>query len=359
MLDPLLQDREVISRIVRLFLNGRTVPDVNEELRRSHPGLEHGEFTTEHLHAVLVRAAELRMLIAPLDFELELAQQIRRKYVNVASRDIHVVNSAGFVDGRGKDDLGKLGDALSAVAADLVLGLLTDKMRTRPGEVTGLGLGPGRATLDFCKHLSDGLSRAEQPPKVNLFAITAGCLPRHPEYAPISFFNLFPANAVQERIGLFAENLIPAGEFGLMKGRPGVSVAFEEKHKVQIVVTAMGAMDDEHDILRQFFEEAGAPLDDLGAIGNVQYRPFSATGSIHEKSDQFRAVTLFELRELAELSRRPDHHVVLIARRCGRCGHNRAEAIRALLERKEEDIVFSSLILDSITAKAILSSPRS
>jgi predicted Zn-ribbon and HTH transcriptional regulator len=348
-LNGILRQRAIAFRAASLFLDGQTANEVYKELLCFYPQLDTVGFVPEQVYALLARAAELGMLkILPAP-NLELAQRIQEQYPNVATRDIRVVDTNGLVGKRG----GSGGEALSAVAADLVFELLKT-MPLADDQVAGLGLGPGRATLDFSTHLSALLSADRNPPKVKLFAITAGCLPRHPELAPISFFNLFPEHLIDERIGLFAENLIPASEFGLMKTRPGVNVAFQEKHKIRIVVTAMGAMDDKDDILRMFFEEANADFEELGAIGNVQYRPFSRNGIVHERNEQLRAVTLFELRELAELSRRPDHHVVLIARRCGKCGHNRANAVRALLEVKELG-VFSTLIMDRITAEAVLS----
>src|ERR1022692_3885468 len=52
---------------------------------------------------------------------------------------------------------------------------------------TGRELGPGRATLEFCRYLNDRLKFVPQGLKLRLVAITAGCPATLLENAPISF----------------------------------------------------------------------------------------------------------------------------------------------------------------------------
>jgi hypothetical protein len=173
-----------------------------------------------------------------------------------------------------------------------------------------------------------------------------------PEYAPISFFNLFPERAVESRVGLFAETLMTAGEFEDTKLRPGLREAFDAKDQINIVVTAMGDTLDPHDLLGQFMGTQ-YELEKRGAIGNVQYRPFSETGFIREERDERRAFTLFELDELVSISRQRDRHVILIARQCGQCGMTRARVLKPLLQN-DKMRVFSKLIMDVPTALELL-----
>jgi hypothetical protein len=49
---------------------------------------------------------------------------------------------------------------------------------------------------------------------------------------------------------LFAETLVPRRDLELIHKRPGVAEAFEQKDQISIVVTAMGDIEDEHDLLR-------------------------------------------------------------------------------------------------------------
>ena len=94
------------------------------------------------------------------------------------------------------------------------------------GGTVGLGLGPGRATLDFSRCLSELLRSEINVPKIKLFAICAGSPANHPEYSSTSFFNLFPAKGSRRRVGLFAETVVPSDEFEKIKRRPGVAEAF-------------------------------------------------------------------------------------------------------------------------------------
>ena len=108
-----------------------------------------------------------------------------------------------------------------------------------------IGLGPGRATLEFSKHLSLLLESAANLPDLSLVSITAGCPARFPEYAPVSFFNLFPRRVVASQIGLFAETIVPARELPVIAKRPGAREAFEVKRDIDIVVTSMVDFEDE------------------------------------------------------------------------------------------------------------------
>ena len=224
------------------------------------------------------------------------------------------------------------------------------------GKPVGLGLGPGRATLDFSRHLSKLLRSEINVPLIKLFAICAGCPAKHPEYSSTSFFNLFPANMVAERIGLFAETVVPSDEFEKIKQRPGVAEAFESRDEVSIVVTSMGDFHDNHDLLAMFLARTGADLRVLherGWIGSVQYRPYSAADPIQENCKEMRAVTLFELEDFVRMADSKDKHVVLIARQCGVCGKTRAAALRPLLKSPHLR-VWSDLVMDEATARDLL-----
>jgi hypothetical protein len=85
-------------------------------------------------------------------------------------------------------------------------------------------------------------------------------------------------------------------------------------------------------------------------LGNVQYRPFTADGPVHEAPGELRAVTLEDLIERAK--RRP-REVIPMARQCGLCGRPRARALRALLDNPSLR-VFSRLVLDRATAEELL-----
>ena len=134
----------------------------------------------------------------------------------------------------------------------------------------------------------------------------------------------------------------------------------KRKGKIQIILTSMGDIGDRDDLMRQYLLQAKANVNQLrrqGWRGNVQYRPYTEDGPVREKGSQPRAATLFEIPELVEFAARPDHHVVLIARRCGLCGATHERALEPLLT-KPRLRVFSELVTDSATARALLKAPR-
>ena len=219
----------------------------------------------------------------------------------------------------------------------------------------GLGLGPGRATLEFCRFLSARLKLLDEDLRLRLVAITAGCPVRMLEYAPISFLNLFPEHLVESKLGLFAETLVPAGQFKALCSHTGFKQAFAAKKDIDLVVTGMGDFSDPHDLLSLFLKDSGLDLKLLrrGRVGNMQYRPFTAEGPAREEPQDLRAVTVFELKDLVDLAVKPDKEVILMARQCGVCARAHAAALNALLSNPSLK-VFSRLVLDAATARELL-----
>ncbi len=81
-------------------------------------------------------------------------------------------------------------------------------LRAKP---VGIGLGPGRATLQFCRFLSLHLKFLAQGVKLRLVAITASGPEAMLDYAPASFLNLLPEQNVERQPGRFAETLARTG----------------------------------------------------------------------------------------------------------------------------------------------------
>ena len=106
--------------------------------------------------------------------------------------------------------------------------------------------------------------------------------------------------------------------------------AFAAKKDIDVVVTAMGDFEDRHDLLSVFLKDSGQDVKALrrrGWLGNVQYRPFTSEGPVHEAPDQLRAVTVFELEDLVERAKDRSKEVILMARQCAICGRSRAQAL--------------------------------
>ncbi|MGO8691951.1 MAG: hypothetical protein ACLQLG_20210 [Thermoguttaceae bacterium] len=336
-------NEEIIFRVATLFFEGRSVREiaeqVNTELRPDKP------LNRESVYPLLAEARRLRFvrLVAPL--EGRLASEVARKFA-CNPQHITVVRTQGK----------HLNRYVADIAAEIALDLIRATGAALGGTV-GLGLGPGRATLDFSRCLSELLRSEINVPKIKLFAICAGSPANHPEYSSTSFFNLFPAERVEERVGLFAETVVPGDDFEKIKRRPGVAEAFQSRGEVSIVITSMGDFYDKDDLLSTFLAGTGTNLQtlrDRGWIGSVQYRPYSASEPIKENPKEMRAVTLFELEDFVRMADSKNKHVVLIARQCGACGRNRAAALRPLLTTPRLR-VWSDLVMDEATARDLLS----
>jgi DNA-binding transcriptional regulator LsrR (DeoR family) len=349
-------DDAVVFRIAQLFLGERSAgispsaiaEQVTREFHRQ-PAL-----TREAIYPLIGEAVRRGFLKLVPPVNQQLADRVSERFPSLGTSILRVVETAGPHDNA----------KVAAIAAEVAMGHLAEIVKAKKSPLVGVGLGPGRATLDFCRTFSSLLAGYPEPVKLNLVAISAGCPAKEPEYASTSFFNLFPAHVVASKVGLFAETLVPVEMFEQIKGRAGVSEAFAARESIDLVVTSMGDVRDEHDLLCTFLQQSSkrdfARLLRRKCIGNVQYRPYTATGPMKEDPGELRAVTLYELEDLVRIAGQKNKHVVLIARQCGMCKRTRAEALRPLLTNPNLK-VFSTLVMDAATAKELLEqeSPKS
>jgi len=317
---------------------------IAHQLKKEFP--QHPELTRESLNPLAEEAFKRGFMKLTPPVNKGLRQRLVAKFPGLARIKVNVVETTGPGDNA----------KVAAVAAEKALKALVRIAKTKGGQPVGLGLGPGRATLEFCRFLNDRLNLLDEVLKLRLVAITAGCPVRLLEYAPISFLNLFPEHLVESKLGLFAETLVRAGQFKTLCSHTGIKQAFAAKKDIDLVVTGMGDFSDPHDLLSLFLKDSGQDLKALrrrGWLGNVQYRPFTAEGPAHEAPQDLRAVTVFELKDLVDLALNPDKEVILMARQCGVCARAHAGALSALL-RNPGLKVFSRLVLDRATASELL-----
>jgi hypothetical protein len=341
-------DDAVVFRVAQLFLGERGAGLSPSDIAAKVSG-EFGRkpaLTREAIYPLIgeaVRRGFLR-LVPPAD--QQLAEQVAAKYPSLQPGTLWVVQTAGPHDNA----------KVAVVAAELALEHMAEVLKIKRASHVGVGLGAGRATLDFCRAFSGLLAGYPEPVKLKLVAISAGCPANEPEFASISFFNLFPPHVVDSKVGLFAETLVPLKAFEEIKERAGAREAFEARESIDLVVTSMGDVRDEHDLLCTLLRQSGQDVGRLlrsGCIGNVQYRPYTAKGPLAEKPGDLRAVTLYELDDLVRIASQKNKHVILIARQCGMCQRSRAEALRPLLTNPNLK-VFSTLVMDAATARDLL-----
>jgi hypothetical protein len=346
---------DLVYRLVELLLDADAsskaptkmealASELNEQFK------PHKDLTRQSLVPLAAEALRRRMIRLVPPVSKDLRDQLKAKYPGLARPKVNVVLTSGPEDG----------SRVAAFAADRALDALLrcSQQKQKQGKPVGLGLGPGRATLEFCRFLSAALEHLPHDLQLRLVAITAGCPAQLVENAPISFLNLFPERHVETRLGLFAETLVPARDFPDLPRHIGVKEAFGAKDDIDVIVTAMGDFDDPHDLLRVFLKESGQDIERYrrrGWLGNVQYRPFTAEGPAQEEPDDLRAVTVFELQDLAKRALDRDKEVILMSRQCARCRRRRprVRALRALIE-SDQLCVFTRLILDRATAVELL-----
>ncbi len=293
-------------------------------------------------HAEKLGLIQLRPPIEP-----ELARKLRAKFSIADRYEITVVHDV-------TGDRQASGDRIALNAAETVLKLLKET-GNQHGRPMGLGLGPGRATIEFSQHFSRLLRQETGIPKLRLFAITAGAV--SPELHPISFFNLFPKDRVEQTVALYGEIVLSVKEYrNKMMSVTGLKEAYARRDEVDVIVTAMGSRNDKHDQFWKFMTDSGGmnQLDKKDWVGNVQYRPYSNTGPVPEESTDARAVTLFDLDYFRDMVGQKNKYVVLMVRRCAFCDNLRAEAVRPLLQQPDLRI-WSHLIIDAAIAEAVLS----
>ena len=153
-------DPKVVFRVAQLFFEGVSVREiakiVNEEFRLARP------LNRERVYPLLADAREMNLvrLVAPL--EKSLADAVAQKF-GCSAQQITVVPTQGK----------HLNVNVANKAADITLELIR-AVGEATGKPVGLGLGPGRATLDFSRHLGELLEAEIKVPKIKLFAISAG-----------------------------------------------------------------------------------------------------------------------------------------------------------------------------------------
>jgi len=346
--DKTLEDA-LLYDVARLFIEqGMPAREIAARITTDYPEVK---FTRESVYLTLQKARArglIRISVPAAEIERDIRDQFGLK-----DEEVTVVACANS----------ESSDAGAAVAAaEIVYKIIRAQCATQSSPV-GLGLGPGRATFNFSQVLGE-LLRHDSDVELNLYGISAGCLPIAPEYAPASLFNLFPPRTpTTKRIGMFAQPFVKNSEFKELKCETGVSELFEakEKDEISIVVTSMGNYKDPHTFYRLFMEKKypkGSKdrppwLDEC--VGDVQYRPFSANGPIHEREKDERLVTLFELEELVQFAKTKGKSVVLIARQCSLCKDQttRAEALLPVL-RNPKLRLFTHLVLDLPTAREVI-----
>lgn len=298
--------------------------------------------TREQVYPAFGLAMERGIVRIAPPYNQSLAQRIADKHGHVVS-DIRVVTSRNSLE------------HVASRAADVVLELI--RIVGQKKERVHLGLGAGRTTMFFAYYLAQVLRTEHELPKLALHAMTSGFDVRETEKNPVAFFGRFQQTGLDlTYYGMPAPPVVKWDQYAEMKRSPAVRESFELRDEIDIVVTSLASVRDEHGDLNRFLEVGGGgrrqSIAKYKIVGDVQYNPFSAEGPVHFRTG-VRAVTLFELDELRQLAEREGKHVVLISGPCWKCESTRTEALRPLVANRRLK-VWTHLVTDLRTAEELV-----
>jgi DNA-binding transcriptional regulator LsrR (DeoR family) len=260
---------------------------------------------------------------------------------------------------------------VAAVAAETAMEVVREHYeRKNPRDVNGLprtakpepvhiGFGAGSTMTMVARYLADRVRAEVDPPQLHIHSLTAGFRVEDPQTSPNSFCNFYREVPGMSYTGLF----VPPYAVDLAwqqtrKEGPGIQESFKQRSEIDIVITSLASVNDDHGELNRFMKmyaeltnETGAKLEEAARVGDVMYRPYNDTRPIRFDKEM-RAATLFELDELVEFAHRDDTAVILVAGPCGSptCRRHRGAALFPLLEAPALD-VWTHLVTDDITGR--------
>ncbi len=314
------------------------------------------DLTRERIYPLFWEATRREFLFLRPPRQRDLARRIAEKFgVHRYCQDEQAVQ---VVNARGREAFRHV----TSAGADLVYRLIHQVGRRKPR--VHIGLGGGYSAMVFAKRLAARVYSDLACPPLVLHALSAGgFLIDKPHKAPIAYFSYFDdALPEVESVALFSETVVSKDEYERVRNNPGVRRSLQRAEEIDIVVTSLASANDRHGMLGQYLEvmisEGG--LDRLaveemraaGWIGDVQFLPYSQEGPIIDRCP-VRAVTLFDLADLADFAQAGDKHVVLLAGPCGECGRLKTDALEPLLANPGLR-VWTHLVTDVDTAAAVL-----
>ena len=347
---PRLEDVHLIQ-VCDSFLRGtRKVDTIAEELneRFGREGTAY-RVTREQIYPLLREARDRGFFELRAPLEHRLHQRVADVFgFNVAHVDVVPA----------RDEVAN--DLVASRAAGTCLRIIKALALTKRNGAVHVGLGAGATTLSIARHLAAKLRAEDSRPRVVLHALTSGFHVDNPQTSPVAFFGLF--QELQEQIGyvgLFAPSVVKTSDYAKARTQPGVKEGFDRKKEIDVVITSLASRHDPDGELNQFLRDDTRGLRLLqknGWLGDVQYRPYSASGPIQQATPT-RAVTLFEVGELVKLARQKDKHVILAAGPCRRCGRTREDALLPLMTNPQLKL-WTHLVLDLGTAERLVARAR-
>ena len=344
---------DVVFSVCYCWSQGMSVTNVADWVQR-----EKGvALNREQIYPLLVEGRRRGYLrVCPPEAE-DLATRMRdlfgHGWAGGRSRRIKIVSTGA------PRDPGPVASAAADTAFDVILEMW-ERKRSRPDEPVRVGLGAGYTTMAVAWHLAILLrSLGDKGPRIVFHALNSGYRVNDPMTAPVFYFSFFHEFGKEwpQFMALFAPPFVETRAYEQTIGWPNIKKAFADKAKIDVVITSLGSAADDHGQLTKLikdYEQLGpdthATLQQEGWVGDVQYRPYSATGPITADTE-IRTVTLFELEEFVELSADAEKAVILVTGPCRDCNASREDALLPLLQEPSL-LVWSHLVTSVEIAQA-------
>jgi DNA-binding transcriptional regulator LsrR (DeoR family) len=348
---------DVIFSVCEKFMDGVGASGISNWLQAKN--LCPFEPTRELIYPIVAEGRRRGFLQLKAPSAMRAAREVALQH-SISERALRVVN----VRGSGAFE------HTAYAAADLAIEAMRE-MASGLKRSIHVGLGAGTTTMLVAQRLAERLRTERVVEKLTLHALSSGFSVESPQTAPVSFFSLFHAARCKvDYVGLFASPFVETGDYERLVATAGVRESMRLAGQIDLVITGFASAADSHGALRLFLDQAERPgrtaglpdadrdrrdLKAAGWVGDVQYRPYSQAGPIRLERG-IRAVTLFELDDLAALAARSGKRVILVAGPCGGCGKTRAPALAPLLTNPSLK-VWSDIVLDIATAERLVPPP--
>ena len=335
-------DEAVVVRACDMFVHGtknsEILDAVNRELGRMN---EDRRISREDVYRLLAMGRERGYFTFTPPERYALQTRVANAFDVVQNR-VHVANSRSI-------------DLTASTAAKLIVELILELGNKH--EKVHVELGGGYTARLVAFHLATQLKAVVDLPNLVLHALSTGFDPHGHHTAPLSFFGFFEGIApTVDYVGLFAPPVVETDQYKQTIRRASVRESFEAREQLHLVITSLGSASHGHGDFFNFMQlgkKRGLKvLEKAGWIGDVGYRPYSATGPITEDTE-ICAVSLLELDELMAMANSGDKYVVIVAGPCAVCTETRSNAVRPLFVEPKLRL-WSHFVMDMQTANELL-----
>lgn len=283
----------LLLRACEMLAKGESASRIAE-----HVSTELGaDFTREQVYPLLRKAWEKKLLFFAPSINQSLATKLASHYGLQVAADsqsasdgptgdaplievLNVKSPATVDDLKGPSVVEHLAVRAAELAHDLIW-----KIWKRTEKPVHVGWGAGRTTWLVAQRLSSLLKAEPHRPQMVLHALTGGWDPHNPRDFPAAHFASFvdDDSPFAEFVNLSAPPLVDHDQSKAFEKLDQVEESRRRASELEIVITSLGNREDSHCLFSKAMNADTAQrqrLKDAGWVGDVQFRPYSATGPL-------------------------------------------------------------------------------